>query len=82
MTQATLAYADQAAANDSSLLWDVVRVMVRLLKGADALIGGRLVWRDHRRGWEQTRLTMTMRGAVICRPHGERAKSILARLEQ
>jgi IS5 family transposase len=23
--------------------------MVRLLKGADALIGGRLVWCDHRR---------------------------------
>ena len=35
--------------SDSSLLWDAVRVMVRLLKGADALIGGRLVWRDHRR---------------------------------
>ncbi len=35
--------------SDSSLLWDGVRVMVRLLKGADALIGGRLVWRDHRR---------------------------------
>ena len=28
--------------SDSSLLWDAVRVMVRLLKGADALIGGRL----------------------------------------
>ena len=24
-------------------------MMVRLLKGADALIGGRLVWRNHRR---------------------------------
>ena len=35
--------------SDSSLLWDAVRVMVRLLKGADALIGGRLVWRNHRR---------------------------------
>src|SRR5271167_598687 len=35
--------------SDSSLLWDAVRVMVRLLKAADALIGGRLVWRDHRR---------------------------------
>jgi IS5 family transposase len=34
--------------SDSSLLWDAVRVMVRLLKGADALVGG-LVWRDHRR---------------------------------
>ncbi len=35
--------------SDSSLLWDGVRVMVRLLKTADALVGGRLVWRDHRR---------------------------------
>jgi transposase, IS5 family len=35
--------------SDSSLLWDGVRVMVRLLKGADALIDGRLVWRNHRR---------------------------------
>ena len=33
--------------SDSSLLWDAVRVMVRLLKGADALIG--VVWRNHRR---------------------------------
>ena len=35
--------------SDSSLLWDGVRVVARLLKEADALIGGRLVWRDHRR---------------------------------
>jgi transposase, IS5 family len=35
--------------SDSSLLWDAVRVMVRLLKEADALIGGGLVWRDHHR---------------------------------
>jgi transposase, IS5 family len=35
--------------SDSSLLWDAVRVMVRLLKEADALIGGDLVWRDHHR---------------------------------
>jgi transposase, IS5 family len=34
--------------SDSSLLWDAVRVMVRLLKHADALIGGAgLGWRDH-----------------------------------
>ena len=32
----------------SSLLWDAVRVMVRLLKAADALVGG-LAWRNHRR---------------------------------
>jgi transposase, IS5 family len=35
--------------SDSSLLWNGVRVMVRLVKAADALIGGRLVWRNHRR---------------------------------
>ena len=34
--------------SDSSLLWDAVRVMVRLLKRADSLIGGIGVeWRDH-----------------------------------
>jgi transposase, IS5 family len=34
--------------SDSSLLWDAVRVMVRLLKQADALLGGAsLAWRDH-----------------------------------
>ena len=36
--------------SDSSLLWDGVRVMVRLLQAADALIGGAGVpWRDHSR---------------------------------
>jgi IS5 family transposase len=34
--------------SDSSLLWDAVRVMARLLKAADALVGG-LAWRNHRR---------------------------------
>src|SRR4249920_749695 len=33
--------------SDSSLLWDAVRVMGRLLSAADGLIGGRLVWRNH-----------------------------------
>lgn len=34
--------------SDSSLLWDAVRVMVRLLKRADTLVGGAgLEWRDH-----------------------------------
>lgn len=34
--------------SDSSLLWDAVRVMVRLLKKADALIGGAgSGWHDH-----------------------------------
>jgi len=36
--------------SDSSLLWDAVRVMTRLLKAAQALAGGaKIVWRDHRR---------------------------------
>ena len=35
--------------SDSSLLWDAVRVTVRLLKEADALLGSRLAWRDRRR---------------------------------
>jgi IS5 family transposase len=36
--------------SDSSLLWDGVRVMARLLKAAQALAGdGKIVWRDHRR---------------------------------
>jgi len=38
------------APTDSSLLWDAVRVMVRLLTQADALQGvAPLVWRNHRR---------------------------------
>ena len=36
--------------SDSSLLWDAVRVMVRLLKAAGAWLGGIVrAWRDHRR---------------------------------
>jgi IS5 family transposase len=36
--------------SDSSLLWDAVRVMARLLKEAKALgAGGALTWRDHQR---------------------------------
>ena len=34
--------------SDSSLLWDAMRVMVRVLKAADAL-GCGLAWRDHQR---------------------------------
>ena len=33
--------------SDSSLLWDAVRVMVRFLKQASALLGGDRSWRDH-----------------------------------
>lgn len=36
--------------SDSSLLWDAVRVMVRLLREAEPWLGGTaLLWRDHRR---------------------------------
>ncbi len=34
--------------SDSSLLWDAVRVLARLLQAAEHLVGG-LQWRDHRR---------------------------------
>ena len=44
----TVAAALMHEPSDSSLLWDAVRVMVRLLKAADALVGG-LEWRNHRR---------------------------------
>jgi len=35
--------------SDSSLLWDAMRVMVRLLRKADKLSRGALVWHDHGR---------------------------------
>jgi IS5 family transposase len=37
--------------SDSSLLWDAVRVMVRLLRAADTLAGGlvEIAWHDHQR---------------------------------
>ena len=44
----TVAAALMHEPSDSSLLWDGVRVLVRLLKAADALIGG-LEWRNHQR---------------------------------
>ena len=44
----TVAAALMHEPSDSSLLWDGVRVLVRLLKAADALAGG-LKWRNHRR---------------------------------
>ena len=50
--------------SDSSLLWDAVRVMVRLLKQADALAGGGgLEWRDHcRAAKKRVRNIQFMRG--------------------
>jgi transposase, IS5 family len=44
----TVAAALMHQPSDSSLLWDAVRVLARLLQAADALVGG-LQWRDHRR---------------------------------
>jgi IS5 family transposase len=36
--------------SDSSLLWDAVRVMARMLKSADSLVeGSKIAWRDRRR---------------------------------
>src|SRR5712692_10357933 len=46
----TVTQALMHAPTDSSLLWDAVRVMVRLLKRASALPGAPpIVWRNHRR---------------------------------
>jgi transposase, IS5 family len=46
----TVAAAPIHEPSDSSLLWDAVRVMVRLLKAAQAWLGGAgPLWRDHRR---------------------------------
>lgn len=46
----TVSEALMHAPSDSSLLWDSVRVMVRLLKAADTLPGGtKIAWRNHRR---------------------------------
>lgn len=46
----TVSEALMHAPSDNSLLWDAVRVMVRLLKAADALPGGMKVsWRNSRR---------------------------------
>src|SRR5712675_288714 len=46
----TVTQALMHAPTDSSLLWDAVRVMVRLLKHASALPGApSIIWRNHRR---------------------------------
>ena len=45
--------------SDSRLLWDGVRVIVRLLKAADALVRG-LVWRNHRRAGRSGRARSSM----------------------
>ncbi len=52
--------------SDSSLLWDAVRVMVRLLRQADALVGSAdLQWRDHCRA----------AGIIAARPRSAPARS-------
>jgi len=49
--------------SDSSLLWDAVRGMVRLLKRADALVGGAGSWHDHcRAAKKRARMIQFMRG--------------------
>src|SRR5437660_12525007 len=49
-TDSTVTQALMHAPTDSSLLWDAVRVMVRLLKQASALPGApSIIWRNHRR---------------------------------
>src|SRR3954454_18844811 len=51
--------------SDSSLLWDVVRVMVRLLKQAQRWMGDLArAWRDHRRAALAATLGATARGVA------------------
>src|SRR3954451_11636751 len=58
--------------SDSSLLWDAVRVMVRLLKRAQAWMGDvACVWRDHRRAakkrWHGVHARSAQTGAALPR---------------
>src|ERR1700757_4569663 len=46
---------------DSSLLWDGVRVLARLLRAAEALVDG-LEWRDHRRAAKKRARTIEYAG--------------------
>jgi len=58
------------APTDNSLLWDAVRVMVRLLTQADALQGvAPIVWRNHRRLAKKRALAIQ-----YCRGKEQRAK--------
>jgi transposase, IS5 family len=58
------------APTDSSLLWDAVRVMVRLLTQADALQGvAPVVWRNHRRQAKKRALAIQ-----YCRGKEQKAK--------
>jgi IS5 family transposase len=61
------------APTDSSLLWDGVRVMVRLLKQAETLLGATpFIWRNHRR-------LAKKRAAAIQYSRGKRRKAKLYR---
>jgi len=61
------------APTDSSLLWDGVRVMVRLLKQAETLLGATpFTWRNHRR-------LAKKRAAAIQYSRGKRRKAKLYR---
>ena len=42
------------APTDSSLLWDAVRVMVRLLRQADVVLPVAFPWRDHTKAWPRS----------------------------
>src|SRR5262249_38987497 len=73
--------------SDSSLLWDAVRVMTRLLQEADTLIGGKLVWRNHQRAAKKrARAIKFTRGRPNRVPHYRElikmARTSLAYLEQ
>jgi IS5 family transposase len=73
--------------SDSSLLWDAVRVMARLLNEADRLVSGSLVWRDHRRAAKKrARAIKFTRGRPNRLPHYRAlikiARASLAYLEQ
>ncbi len=73
--------------SDSSLLWDAVRVMVRMLREADTLIGGSLVWRDHQRAAKKRAHAIKFtRGRPKRVPHYRQlikiARATLAYLEQ
>ncbi|MDX0985773.1 hypothetical protein GOL22_27105 [Sinorhizobium medicae] len=59
--------------SDSSLLWDCVRVMVRLLQQADSL-GSTIPWHDHCRdvsdlnqNWTYSRRSVS-RNPTVCKP--------------
>src|ERR1700758_721713 len=63
---------------DSSLLWDGVRVLARLLRAAEALVDG-LEWRDHRRAAKKRARTIEYAGDRLKRVQHYRELIKLAR---